>query len=289
MKKINQYDILLLLASIFWGYGFVAVANCLNNGFSVFFILFIRFFIAAAAMAVMVSSSFVRISKNELMIGSLSGLFLFLGFCLQTYGLSMTTPSNNAFLCSISVIIVPLLVWAVDRKKPGLNIGISVILAIIGMWMLTGGISGTSFNAGDFLSLSSAFIFALQVLLIGRFSRDLNIKIFNFVQMATVSLLALISCLIFTPQGFNLSMIFGNWFDLLYLGLVATCLCYLMQAVGLRNTSTSKAAIILSTESLFGSILSVVCGLEPVTASLLWGGLFIMASLISAEIKFEKK
>ena len=289
MKKINQYDLLLLLTSILWGYGFVAVANCLNDGFSVFFILFIRFFIAAVAMAVGAYNHYTHINKHDLMLGALSGLFLFLAFCLQSYGLSMTTPSNNAFLCSISVIIVPMLIWGIDKKKPGKNIIVSLVLCVAGMWVLTGGISSGSFNAGDFLSLASSFVFALQVLLIGRYSRNMNIGIFNLVQMSTVSLLALASCLVFTPDSFDISMVFGSWFDLLYLGLVATCLCYLLQAIGLKNTSTTKASIILATESLFGSLLSVLCGLEPFTSSMMIGGALILTSLICAEVKFNKK
>ena len=284
MKKINQYDLLLLLTSILWGYGFVAVANCLNDGFSVFFILFIRFFIAAIAMAGGASRHYTRIKKNDVLLGLLSGLFLFLAFCLQSYGLSMTTPSNNAFLCSISVIIVPLLIWGIDKKKPGKNIMVSLILCVAGMWVLTGGVSSGSFNAGDFLSLASSFVFALQVLLIGRYSRNMDIGIFNLAQMSSVSVMALLSCLVFTPASFSLSLVFGSWFDLLYLGLVATCLCYLLQAIGLKNTSTTKASIILATESLFGSLLSVMCGLEPFTLSMLFGGALILASLICAEV-----
>ena len=124
MKKINQYDLLLLLTSILWGYGFVAVANCLNVGFSVFFILFIRFFIAAVAMAVGAYNHYAHIKKHDLIIGVLSGLFLFLAFCLQSYGLSMTTPSNNAFLCSISVIIVPV----VSFMNPVVPVGSGITL-----------------------------------------------------------------------------------------------------------------------------------------------------------------
>ena len=73
------------------------------------------------------------------------------------------------------------------------------------------------------------------------------------------------------------------------LGVFSTCLCYFLQTTAQKHVNSTKAAIILSTESLFGSIFSVLLGYDPLSAQMVVGGVIILASIILPEFSFGKK
>ncbi|NCD07210.1 MAG: EamA family transporter, partial [Spirochaetia bacterium] len=76
--------------------------------------------------------------------------------------------------------------------------------------------------------------------------------------------------------------------SILYLGIFSTCLCFFIQTYAQSNTSPSKAAMILSTEALFGSLFSVILKIEPFTINLLIGGSLILLTIFAAETDFSK-
>lgn len=52
---------------------------------------------------------------------------------------------------------------------------------------------------------------------------------------------------------------------------------------------SAKAAIILATESLFGTIFSVVLGYDKLTVNMVIGGVIILTSIIMTEVKLPSK
>ncbi len=81
----------------------------------------------------------------------------------------------------------------------------------------------------------------------------------------------------------------GGMSAVVYLGVFSTCLCYFLQTTAQKHVNSTKAAIILSTESLFGSIFSVLLGYDPLSAQMVVGGVIILASIILPEFSFGKK
>lgn len=80
--------------------------------------------------------------------------------------------------------------------------------------------------------------------------------------------------------------------DLKMGGLFSTCLCYFLQTFAQKHTTPAQAGVLLSTEGLFGSLFSVLLGLEIVSVNLIIGGVIIMASIILTELlpsKAEKE
>ena len=74
-----------------------------------------------------------------------------------------------------------------------------------------------------------------------------------------------------------------------YLGIFSTCLCYFLQTTAQQHVDSAKAAIILATESLFGTIFSVVLGYDKLTFNMVLGGIIILTSIIMTEVKLPKK
>lgn len=70
--------------------------------------------------------------------------------------------------------------------------------------------------------------------------------------------------------------------------MFASFAAQLLQVIGQRNTDATSAGLILMTESLFGSLFSVVGGFEALTNNLLLGGLLIIVSILIVEINLRK-
>lgn len=112
----------------------------------------------------------------------LLGTILYIAFALQTVGLQYTTPSKNAFLTAVNVIIVPIIAFAVYKRRiDGYEI-IGSMMAIVGIGCLS--LQGSmTMNIGDILSLACAVAFAFDIFFVQIFSYKkkmlLHSRLFN--------------------------------------------------------------------------------------------------------------
>lgn len=289
-KKILHYSLLFFVA-IVWGSGFIGTQIAIDEGLSSSFIMFNRFAVATLIVCVTCFKSIKTITKTELKAGVTVGVFLFLGFYTQTVGMRYTTPSNNAFLTATNVIMVPFLYWVLSRKKPSPKVVLCAFLCLIGIGSLSLNLKeGFSMSLGDSFTLLCAFFFACHITATGHYADKVDTKKMMFLQMATAMIL---SFMVFITKGENFAgyaMVKGSM-AVLYLGVMSTCVAFFIQIAVQRYLPPTKTAIILSTESLFGSIFSVMLGFEAFTLRLLIGGGVIFLSILLAEsnITFKKK
>ncbi|WP_418965162.1 EamA family transporter, partial [Cetobacterium sp.] len=120
MKRESFSKLLLLLVAMIWGSGFPATKIILDSGIRPFEFLGIRFFITAIVMFIIMRIKRIKIEKNEMNLGVIAGLVLFLAFAFQTVGLVYTTSSKNAFITGANVIFVPYIAWIFTKEKPKL-------------------------------------------------------------------------------------------------------------------------------------------------------------------------
>ena len=136
MKK-SYANILLVIVTIIWGGGFIATDGALD-ALSPFYIMMIRFMGAAILPSCILC--FKKLKNLEGYIwrrGLFAGALLFLAFSFQTIGLQYTTPSKNAFLTAVNVVMVPYLLWLYMRKKPNQKEVLASIVCVIGIAFLT--------------------------------------------------------------------------------------------------------------------------------------------------------
>lgn len=283
-------DLGLLLVAVIWGAGFSATQYAIDSGLSSAMILLMRFGIAALAMGALCYKQVSSISKSELLNGAISGLFLFLGFFFQTEGQGHTTPSNCAFITTTNVLMVPFIVWAVTRKRPGLKNLLLPALTVVGIFILgyTEGM-GFAFGAGDILALVCAFFFACHITSLEFTSQKVEARKLTFGQMLTASALALLYYLGADRSPVTLEMLRYGSLPVLYLGLFSTCACFFLQTASQKYTSATKAAIFLSLEGVFGSLFSVLLGLEALKWTLLVGGGIIFISVVLTEVHLPRR
>ena len=140
MRKYMS-EIALTITALIWGSGFVASAISLEY-YTPYQILAGRFLVGAVILSLVFMKRIKQIKKSTLKRGIILGVFLYGAFALQTIGLQFTTPSKNAFLTAINVIIVPFISFVIFKRKFDRYELIGAVLAMVGVGTISLQISG---------------------------------------------------------------------------------------------------------------------------------------------------
>jgi len=154
-------DLSLVAVAAVWGLTFAAVQRALEQAGPMSF-LAARFSLGAAALALAFRGRALRVSAPEVRSAAVLAVWLTAGYGLQTRGLLHTTASKSAFITGLSVVLVPLLSFALSRAVPRLTSAVAVVLAAVGLYLMTAPGAG-QFNFGDLLTLGCAAAFALHI------------------------------------------------------------------------------------------------------------------------------
>ncbi len=288
--SLRHRSLLMLLAvALIWGSGFIATQYAIGSGLSTTHIMALRFSIAALAVGIVSLRSIKRASKAAIGNGLVAGVLLFGAFYTQTAGQGLTTVSNTAFLTSTNVVMIPFLLWGLDRKKPPVKVFALSGLTLMGIGLLMLKAStGLQFNRGDWLILLCAALFAGHIVYLGKFCREFDLSVITFLQLAAS---AAISLALLAAGGAKASP--AQWraglLPAVYLGLFSTCLCYYLQTLTQRHVPPAPAGIALSMEGVFGTLFSVILGLEAMRAGMAAGGFLITLSIVLTELDFGFK
>ena len=280
------YSLMLLSAAVIWGSSFFMVKD-ITGVLPVDFILAVRFIVGAVILALVFFTRLrVHLDRRHLLHGALLGVFLFGGYWFQTIGITDTTPSKNAFLTSVYCVLVPFVVWIIDRTRPDrYNFAAAFIMLIgIGFISLSGDLS---MGFGDAMTLIGAVFYALHVTCIGRFSRTDDPVTLTVIQLGVAGVLAsvLSSFLETTPASASWGV--GVWAGMLYLTIMCTVICYLLQNVGQKHVGASTAAILLSLESVFGTLFSIIFYGDVLTLRVVVGFALVFCAVIISETKLS--
>lgn len=283
-------EISLLLVALIWGSGFIVSQMALDAGLSPNAIMLGRFSIAFVLVGIIFFKDILKNFELWHLKGCIiCGTLLFAGFIVQTIGLSRSTPANNAFITGSNVVMVPFLWWIVSKKRPDKVFFLCSALSLIGVAILSiNPSSGFSTGFGDLLTLISAFLFASQIVATGMLARSIPPTVLVFVQFMVASLLSLVVYLI-SGEPFAVLIKPTSLFPLIYLGAFSTLVCYMLQTSAQRHVNSGKAAIILSMESLFGPLFSVLLGYDTFSTRMLFGGAAMIVSTLLPDIWMQRK
>lgn len=294
MKKSTFADLSLLFVAFIWGTTFVLVQNAIStiepfafNGIR-FFIAFIILFLS---LLVFQKQQLQFLSKKVLLSGVLLGFWLFLGYATQTLGLLFTTSSKAGFITGLSVVLVPLFSFLLLKQKPSIPAIIGVSVATIGLFLLTM-TDIAALNIGDFFVLICAFGFAMHIIFTGKFSDQFPSLLLTTIQILTVSLLSIISSLIFEDfKGMMKVSILTSQSVIMALfitSVFATALAFFAQTRFQKFTTATRVALIFAMEPVFAAIAGYYWASERLSVSAILGCLFIFLGMVFAELPAER-
>jgi drug/metabolite transporter (DMT)-like permease len=289
-KKVLFAEASLLVITLIWGLGFPITKIAIELGYGPNTIMVGRFVTATVILGVVYHKAIKKINKTILIYGSITGVFLFLGFYFQTLGNVYTTASKNGFITQLNIVFVPYLYYLFFRRKVDVFNILSVGIATIGLFVLTYNQSEfIGFNIGDLYTLICAVMVAFHIVTGSFFQKkyDFNPAVFVFVNILIAGILSLIFML-FTETMPSVGII--DLWPLLFLGVLNTALGFLVQSYTLKISVPTRVSLIVTLESLFAAIGSVLILGEAVTVPLVIGGFLIMSAVAMSELKpFKRK
>lgn len=282
-NKANLGRTCLILTTLIWGSSFVILKSALDS-ITPLWVLAIRFSGAAILMLIACLPRLKKIDKRHVTGGCLMGLCLAAAYIVQTYGLVYTTPGKNAFLTTTYCILVPFLYWAISGKRPDKYNIIAALVCLVGVGFVCLG-NDLSINVGDMLTILCGLFYGLHIIVTSRTAENRDPVLITMLQFATAAVVCFIGAVLFEPAPHDIGS--GTWLSIAYMTFICTGLCYILQTVGQKYTPPSQTAVILTLESVFGSAISVILGVESLTFNIALGFFLIFIAIITSETKLD--
>lgn len=279
MKQTSIAKIALFLTAAIWGSTF-AISKLITDVFSASFIVAFRFMIACVVLIFVSFPKRNLLNKSYFVWGFWMGITLFASYMLQVIGLTMeTSPGKSAFLCTTYSVMVPFLYWFITKEMPKFHHILCVFLCLIGVGILSLS-GGWHMSNGDILTVLSGIPYAFNIVLSSIACRNRDALLLTTIQLSVVAIFALM--VVIVGRSFPTQMPLASIGAIIYLGLFATALCLYFQSYGLKYENASVGGMILSLESVFGVIFSILLYKEQITIRMLLGFVIIfMAILLS--------
>lgn len=270
---------MLYIASFIWGMSY-SVQNILAEKLGMYTIIFIKSFGGVFLFFGLLITS-KKFTKKTIIGGTLIGTVYAIANVFQQLGITNTAVSKASFITSLYIMFVPL-IGLFTKKKPKPKFWISVLIACVGMYLLC--MSGEfSLNIGDIYALIGAILFAIQIILIDRFVKGVEVVSFVAVQQLATSIISgSIMIAVEKPQLVDIKSVI---LPVLYVMLMSGLVAQLIQNRFQKDVEPSLASLIMSFESVFGAIGGWLLLNQALTLKEAIGCLMIFVAIIIAELK----
>ncbi|MBN3762197.1 DMT family transporter [Burkholderia sp. Ac-20365] len=277
-------DLMLLAVAMVWGtsYGVVKVALAF---YPVLGLLALRFGLTFLVLSPALRS--LRHVKASALAGTIGCGMLLLGiFLAETFGISLTSASNAAFLISLCVVLTPLVEWVLLKRRPVPVEWMAVVLSLAGAALVSGGVSIPT--AGDALILLAALLRAFMVCVTKRVMRDAALAPLSVtaVQAGTVAAGSAIAAAVFASQQLRaVPALAGHetfWMSVGYLVIACTLFAFFAQNFAVKHSSPTRVALLMGSEPAFGALFAYAWLGEHLSVwGWLGGILMVLASVIA--------
>lgn len=299
---ISRAEWMILIATIVFSISFAVAkesgaalnraAGYEQSAFGPLVVLALRFTIAGIVWAVLFKGARAGWSWTGARRGLIVGSALTLGMVVQHIGLDYTSEAVSAFLTSLTVIFVPLVIWMLFGDRPPLSAYLGIALAVPGVWLMSG-ISATSgagihFGIGEALGLACAIAFSFHLISVNAFTPLENPWRMALAQFAVAAVLCwLVSLVLFLrAPAFDTSVLssFAWWRDILLLALGPTVIGFGLMTIFQPQISPVRAVLIYMLEPVFAATFAWYWSGSAMTAGMILGGGLILGANAVVEL-----
>ncbi len=297
MKK-HLSSLCFFITALLWGFSFVAQKQA--SVLPTFTVVAIRMFLAGSFLMLLIpfldklrnndrklfSRRGIDFTKTEIIGGISCGAVLILGSCIQQTGVGLSdNVGKAAFISALYVLIVPIIGLFVGKRAP-LNVWIGVFIAIVGFYLLCIK-DGFSVAPADLIVLVSTLFYALHIIVVAKFSPSCDGVRIACLQFFTGSAIAIPLALIFNglpdPQDvINVIPMF------IYFSVFSGGIAYTLQIIGQKDADPTVASIILSLESVFGTVGGAIFFHEKMELREYIGCIVVFVAIIIAQLDFKE-
>ena len=278
-----------LLCTLIWGTTFIAQDTGMDD-IGPFTFNAVRFFVGFLAIVPLAILFEVKKFKNEFkldfktfaILSLFIGLSLFLGSALQQVALLYTDVANAAFFTIFYVPIVPIIIFLLRKKSIHWSVWPSVILCLIGGYLLTNFYDATV-RLGDTLVVLGALFWSTHIIFTGIIVTKYNLPLtLGAVQTLIVALLSFFVALIY--EEFIFENILKEIYSILYAGILSGGFAFVLQIYAQKNISPAPAAIIFSLEGVFATIAAWFLLDQVLGINNLLGCFFILCGVLLSQL-----
>jgi len=287
VSRRHKADLALTFCMLIWGATFVSVKEALADA-SVFVFLAMRFVLAAVLMAVIYRSALRKLTRSAIWAGAQIGFFLFAGYGFQTVGMKDTTPSKAAFITGSGVVLVPVLLFVVWRRRINRWAWAGAVAVLVGLYYLTVPAAGfRELNRGDLLVVGAAALFALHIIFVSFYTSRHSVAALSFLQVVTTGVLTALAVPVLAVTGGEAPRL--HWTGslgsaILVTAVGATAIGFSLQVWAQQYTPPTHTAILFSLEPVFAGLTSFLVLGERLGARALFGAALIFAGILLAEL-----
>ena len=284
MKERNAI-LLLLITSLIWGFAFVAQSNAADsigpltyNG--------VRMLIGAMALLPLTYKKLKvhlkdkAYTKKLIKAGLLCASCLGCASVLQQAGIAYTTAGKAGFITSLYMLIVPIISLFIG-KKISKKVWICVFAGIVGAYLLSMN-EGFSIAKGDFLVLLCAIVFALHIMVIDHFGKDVDGVELSQMQFFFAGIVCFI--LMFFFEDVNFGAIKSVSGAILYSGVMSCGVAYTLQIVAQKHVSPAPATLTMSLESVWAAIGGALILGERMTIKEVIGCCILFSAVVVSQL-----
>ncbi len=301
----------LIFTTAIWGSTFLLVQDSVSHETSPLLFIFFRFMIAALVLTPLLfkrenkTFTIENFNRAEVRFGFVCGLFLFIGYLFQTYGLQYTLDTKSAFITGTSVLIVPIIIYFYKNDKISYKLWLSILIVIAGLYLfqepgkvLTQNIGQDNLakkvapNIGDLLTFGCAFFFAVHIVSQSdAVKHKINLIRFLVIQFLTVALISGFFSIIL--NDFVITWSSQVIISLIINGVFASAVAILIMVWAQKILTAGETAIIFSLEPIFALIFSIfmhsIRGLESHVGMSQWiGGVLVVIAVIYYSLSVKK-
>ena len=278
-----------LLCTFIWGTTFIAQDTGMDD-IGPFTFNAVRFFVGFLAIVPLVFLFEIKKFKLEFkldfktfaILAFLIGLSLFLGSALQQVALQYTDVANAAFFTIFYVPMVPIIIFLFKKKSIHWSVWPSVILCLIGGYLLTNFYDATV-RLGDTLVILGALFWSTHIIFTGIIVTKYNLPLtLGAIQTFIVALFSFFVGLIY--EEFIIENILNEIDSILYAGILSGGFAFVLQIYAQKNITPAPAAIIFSLEGVFATIAAWFLLDQILGMNNLLGCFFILCGVLLSQL-----
>lgn len=294
MQHNNRKELLgaggIFIAALLWGVSYPATK--IVEDYPTFFILPVRFFVAAAALAVIFHKNLKNINRHTVKNAFMLSFFITAMYVFSTVGIKYTISARASFFTCLTFVFVPIINRLIFKEKINGIIMRSIIICFAGVLLLsyTPGMAGLALNMGDILCIFASVAGSLHITFLGRISGDKNFDpmLFTTLLMAFVAVWSSVAAL-FTGSFKNVEITPLHLGTIVFLGLFCSAVAFLLQSVCQQYVPANRAGVILAMEPASGCVISVILLNEAMGAAGWAGAVLVLLSSIYMEAASGRK
>lgn len=268
---------ILIATTMLAGLGWIFSKETIQ-GLPPFGFIGLRFLVASVCLLPLCIRAFRRLSRVQLAQAIGGGGILALALLAWVHAISISeTLGEGACIVSLSMIIVPIVAWALFKERPKRAFWFAMPIAIAGLAFLSLQ-GGWNSSPGQIWFLANACLLALHFNVNSKLAQKLPILLLTCIQLFVTGLISLVMSLLLEEPPVSVDSSIWGWFAAS--AVLATSLRYVMQTLGQKGCNPGNAALIMLLEPIWTVILSILWYGEQLSTNKLIGCSLILFALL---------